>query len=73
MKPSPRRVLKRMIPQTAGRVKRREDDNLCGNYSALTPDPSPTLRERGEPAPADFSLKTPLSRSVGEGSGVRAA
>jgi hypothetical protein len=40
--------------------------NTC-NYSALTPDPSPTLWERGEPAPADFSLKTPLSRGVGEG------
>jgi hypothetical protein len=39
--------------------------------ATLTPDPSPTLRERGEPAPADFSL-IPLSRSVGEGSGVRA-
>jgi hypothetical protein len=37
------------------------------NYSALTPAPSPTLRERGEVAVA------PLSRSVGEGAGVRVA
>jgi hypothetical protein len=37
------------------------------SQAALTPDPSPTLRERGEPVPADFSLRTPLSRSVGEG------
>ena len=35
-------------------------------HAALTPDPSPTLWERGEVVVA------PLSRSVGEGSGVRA-
>jgi hypothetical protein len=54
----------------------RHDDDFVRfevtTQATLTPDPSPTLRERGEPAPAGFSLKTPLSRSVGEGSGVRA-
>jgi hypothetical protein len=43
------------------------------NDSALTPDPSPTLRERGVFREKSAGSGSPLSRSVGEGLGVRAA
>jgi hypothetical protein len=43
------------------------------NYSALTPDPSPTLRERGVFREKSAGVGSPLSRSVGEGSRVRVA
>jgi len=46
---------------------------MAGNCSALTPDPSPTLRERGVFSEKPAGAGSPLSHSVGEGSGVRGA
>jgi hypothetical protein len=37
----------------------------------LTPDPSPTLRERGVFREKSAGAGSPLSRSMGKGSGVR--
>jgi len=43
------------------------------NYSTLTSDPSPTLRERGVFGERSAGIGSALPRSVEEGSGVRVA
>jgi hypothetical protein len=47
-------------------MSEQEFKNRVTTQATLTPAPSPTLRERGATA------TSPLSRSVGEGAGVRA-
>ncbi|HZP82332.1 MAG TPA: nickel insertion protein [Chthonomonadaceae bacterium] len=79
-------VLLPLLPHALALIKDEPVDHTPGMAPALTPVPSPTLRERGE-ANSGLSpsstlqqnekeretplLQAPLSRSVGEGTGVR--